>query len=214
METHTQSIIRSMQDPIYPSGGLRWLSGNLAPQGAVIKPVAASTSLLKHQGRAVVFDGLEDMANRLDDPLLDVKPDDVLVLRGIGPLAAGMPEAGLIPIPKKLAAQGVRDMVRLSDGRMSGTAAGTIVLHISPEAGIGGPLSLVRNGDLIRLDVEQASLELLVSSDELELREKEQAHLDLPSVVKPRGYGWLHGQQVLQAPQGCDFRFLRGEPRA
>ena len=97
---------------------------------------------------------------------------------------------------------------------MSGTAAGTIVLHISPEAGIGGPLSLVRNGDLIRLDVEQASLELLVSSDELELREKEQAHLDLPSVVKPRGYGWLHGQQVLQAPQGCDFRFLRGEPRA
>ena len=214
METHTQSIIRSMQDPIYPSGGLRWLSGNLAPQGAVIKPVAASISLLKHHGRAVVFDGLVDMANRLDDPLLDVKPDDVLVLRGIGPLAAGMPEAGLIPIPKKLAAQGVRDMVRLSDGRMSGTAAGTIVLHISPEAGIGGPLSLVRNGDLIRLDVEQASLELLVSSDELELREKEQAHLNLPSVVKPRGYGWLHGQHVLQAPQGCDFHFLRGEPRA
>jgi dihydroxy-acid dehydratase len=180
----------------------------------VIKPVAASISLLKHQGRAVVFDGLEDMANRLDDPLLDVKPDDVLVLRGIGPLAAGMPEAGLIPIPKKLAAQGVRDMVRLSDGRMSGTAAGTIVLHISPEAGIGGPLSLVRNGDLIRLDVEQASLELLVSPEELELREKEQAHLDLPSVVKPRGYGWLHGQHVLQAPQGCDFLFLRGEPPA
>ncbi|MGA0825586.1 MAG: dihydroxy-acid dehydratase, partial [Burkholderiaceae bacterium] len=151
LETYEQTIIRSVENPIYPNGGLRWLSGNLAPQGAVIKPVAASKTLLKHQGRAVVFDGLEDMAKRLDDPLLDVKPDDVLVLRGIGPLAAGMPEAGLIPIPKKLAAQGVRDMVRLSDGRMSGTAAGTIVLHISPEAGVGGPLSLVRNGDVIKL---------------------------------------------------------------
>ena len=211
LETYEQTIIRSVENPIYPNGGLRWLSGNLAPQGAVIKPVAASKTLLKHQGRAVVFDGLEDMANRLDDPLLDVKPDDVLVLRGIGPLAAGMPEAGLIPIPKKLAAQGVRDMVRLSDGRMSGTAAGTIVLHISPEARVGGPLSLVRDGDFIRLDVEQAALELLVSPEELASRENEQVHLSLPSVVKPRGYGWLHGQHVLQAPQGCDFKFLRGE---
>lgn len=210
METYEQTVIRSMDNPIYSSGGLRWLKGNLAPQGAVIKPVAATASLLKHKGRAVVFDGLEDMANRLDDPMLDVKADDVLVLRGIGPLAAGMPEAGLIPIPKKLAAQGVRDMVRLSDGRMSGTAAGTIVLHISPEAGVGGPLSLVRDGDLIQLDIEQAQLELLVSPEELESRAKEQAHLGLPSVAKPRGYGWLHGQHVLQAPQGCDFQFLRG----
>lgn len=210
METYEQTVIRSMDNPIYSSGGLRWLKGNLAPRGAVIKPVAATASLLKHKGRAVVFDGLEDMANRLDDPMLDVKADDVLVLRGIGPLAAGMPEAGLIPIPKKLAAQGVRDMVRLSDGRMSGTAAGTIVLHISPEAGVGGPLSLVRDGDLIQLDIEQAQLELLVSPEELESRAKEQAHLGLPSVAKPRGYGWLHGQHVLQAPQGCDFQFLRG----
>ncbi|MGA1472957.1 MAG: dihydroxy-acid dehydratase [Burkholderiaceae bacterium] len=211
LETYEQTIIRSVENPIYPNGGLRWLSGNLAPQGAVIKPVAASKTLLKHQGRAVVFDGLEDMAKRLDDPLLDVKPDDVLVLRGIGPLAAGMPEAGLIPIPKKLAAQGVRDMVRLSDGRMSGTAAGTIVLHISPEAGVGGPLSLVRNGDVIKLDVEQGLLELLVSAEELERRKKEHLHEKLPTVAKPRGYGWLHGQHVLQAPQGCDFDFLRGE---
>ncbi|MGA1028587.1 MAG: dihydroxy-acid dehydratase, partial [Burkholderiaceae bacterium] len=207
LETYEQTIIRSVENPIYPNGGLRWLSGNLAPQGAVIKPVAASKTLLKHQGRAVVFDSLEDMANRLDDPLLDVKPDDVLVLRGIGPLAAGMPEAGLIPIPKKLAAQGVRDMVRLSDGRMSGTAAGTIVLHISPEAGVGGPLSLVRNGDVIKLDVEQGLLELLVSAEELERRKKEHLHEKLLTVAKPRGYAWLHGQHVLQAPQGCDFDF-------
>ena len=211
LETAEQTIIRSVENPIYPNGGLRWLSGNLAPEGAVIKPVAASKVLLSHQGRAVVFDGLEDMANRLDDPSLDVKPDDVLVLRGIGPLAAGMPEAGLIPIPKKLAAQGVRDMVRLSDGRMSGTAAGTIVLHISPEAGVGGPLSLVRNGDVIKLDVEQGLLELLVSAEELERRKKEHLHEKLPTVAKPRGYGWLHGQHVLQAPQGCDFDFLRGK---
>jgi len=211
LETYEQTIIRSVENPIYPNGGLRWLSGNLAPQGAVIKPVAASKTLLKHQCRAVVFDGLEDMANRLDDPLLDVKPDDVLVLRGIGPLAAGMPEAGLIPIPKKLAAQGVRDMVRLSDGRMGGTAARTIVLHISPEARMGGPLSLVRNGDVIKLNVEEGLLELMVSAEELEQRKKEQLHLKLPTVAKPRGYGWLHGQHVLQAPQGCDFDFLRGK---
>ena len=210
VESHDQSVIRTKDNPIYPAGGLRFLSGNLAPEGAVIKPVAASRDLLVHQGRAVVFNGLEDMAKRLDDPDLDVKADDVLVLRGIGPLGAGMPEAGLIPIPKKLAAQGVRDMVRMSDGRMSGTAAGTIVLHISPEASTGGPLSLVRDGDQILLDVPSGRLELLVDSDELVRRQSEAAHTRLPTVAKPRGYGWLHGEQVLQAPQGCDFKFLRG----
>ncbi len=210
IESHEQSVIRSKDNPIYSAGGLRFLKGNLAPEGAVIKPVAASKSLLVHQGRAVVFDGLEDMAKRLDAPDLDVKADDVLVLRGIGPLGAGMPEAGLIPIPKKLAAQGVRDMVRMSDGRMSGTAAGTIVLHISPEASAGGPLSLVRDGDQILLDVPSGRLELLVEAEELARRQAEKAHTQLPTVAKPRGYGWLHGEQVLQAPQGCDFKFLRG----
>ncbi|MFZ9733539.1 MAG: dihydroxy-acid dehydratase [Burkholderiaceae bacterium] len=205
-------VIRSQANPIYPSGGLRWLSGNLAPSGAVIKPVAASKNLLEHTGRAVVFDGLEDMARRLDDPALDVNADDVLVLRGIGPKGAGMPEAGLIPIPKKLASQGVRDMVRLSDGRMSGTAYGTIVLHISPEAAAAGPLSLVRNGDKIRLSVQEASLSLLVDSETLAAREKESWHEHLPQLAQERGYGRLHAQEVLQAEDGCDFRFLRKTP--
>jgi dihydroxy-acid dehydratase len=185
-------VIRSRDNPIYPNGGLRWLTGNLAPKGAVIKPVAASEKLLEHSGKAVVFDGLEDMARRLDDPGLDVAPNDILVLRGIGPKGAGMPEAGLIPIPKKLAAQGVRDMVRISDGRMSGTAYGTIVLHISPEAADGGPLSLVRNGDQIRLSVQNASLELIVDDATLTARAAEARHQNLPRVPNERGYGRLH----------------------
>lgn len=210
LEAPTETVvIREREKPIYPNGGLRWLSGNLAPKGAVIKPVAATQKLLEHTGRAVVFDGLEDMARRLDDPALDVQPDDVLVLRGIGPKGAGMPEAGLIPIPKKLAAQGVRDMVRISDGRMSGTAYGTIVLHISPEAAEGGPLSLVRDGDHIHLSVAQASLQLLVDEATLAQRQAEAAHTRLPTVAQPRGYGRLHMQEVLQAEDGCDFRFLR-----
>lgn len=205
-------VIRERSNPIYPNGGLRWLKGNLAPQGAVIKPVAASQSLLEHTGRAVIFDGLEDMALRIDDPNLDVSSDDILVLRGIGPKGAGMPEAGLIPIPRKLAAQGVRDMVRISDGRMSGTAYGTIVLHISPEAVDGGPLSLVRAGDMIRLSVRESSLQLMVDELTLEQRRTEQAHKTLPTVSQPRGYGRLHAQEVLQAEHGCDFRFLRQTP--
>ncbi|MFM1880228.1 MAG: hypothetical protein RLZZ344_462 [Pseudomonadota bacterium] len=205
-------VIRDRTNPIYPNGGLRWLSGNLAPRGAVIKPVAASEKLLEHTGRAVVFDGLEDMARRLDDPDLDVQADDILVLRGIGPKGAGMPEAGLIPIPKKLAAKGVRDMVRISDGRMSGTAYGTIVLHISPEAADGGPLSLVRSGDQIRLSVKESSLSLLVDEATLESRQAEGLHRTLPTVGQDRGYGRLHSQEVLQAEDGCDFRFLRSTP--
>ena len=206
-------VIRDRNNPIYPNGGLRWLSGNLAPKGAVIKPVAASEKLLEHTGRAVVFDGLEDMARRLDDPNLDVAPDDVLVLRGIGPKGAGMPEAGLIPIPKKLAAQGVRDMVRISDGRMSGTAYGTIVLHISPEAADGGPLSLVRNGDRVQLSVKNATLNMLVDEATLQTRQAEALHKRLPTVAQDRGYGRLHSQEVLQAEDGCDFRFLRSTTR-
>jgi dihydroxy-acid dehydratase len=213
MQPSTPSlVVRNRDNPIYPKGGLRWLTGNLAPKGAVIKPVAASEKLLEHSGRAVVFDGLEDMARRLDDPGLDVTADDILVLRGIGPKGAGMPEAGLIPIPKKLAAQGVRDMVRISDGRMSGTAYGTIVLHISPEAADGGPLSLVRNGDKIRLSVQNASLELLVDAAMLSARATEAQHQSLPRVPHERGYGRLHAQEVLQAEDGCDFRFLRKSP--
>jgi dihydroxy-acid dehydratase len=206
------NVIRVRSNPIYKSGGLKWLSGNLAPNGAVIKPVAASQGLLEHEGRALVFEGLEDMAKRLDDPNLDVEPEDVLVLRGIGPKGAGMPEAGLIPIPKKLASKGVRDMVRISDGRMSGTAYGTIVLHISPEAVEGGPLSLVRNGDRIRLSVKESSLSLLVDEETLQLRRQENQHMQLPTIHQRRGYGRLHTQEVLQAEDGCDFRFLRANP--
>ena len=206
------NVIRVRSNPIYKSGGLKWLSGNLAPNGAVIKPVAASQGLLEHEGRALVFEGLEDMAKRLDDPNLDVEPEDVLVLRGIGPKGAGMPEAGLIPIPKKLASTGVRDMVRISDGRMSGTAYGTIVLHISPEAAEGGPLSLVRNGDRIRLSVKESSLSLLVDEETLEVRRQENRHMQLPTIHQRRGYGRLHTQEVLQAEDGCDFRFLRANP--
>jgi dihydroxy-acid dehydratase len=204
-----QSVIRNRNNPVYPNGGLKWLSGNLAPEGAVIKPVAASQSLLEHEGRAVIFDGLEDMALRLDDPDLDVQADDVLVLRGIGPKGSGMPEAGLIPIPKKLAARGIKDMVRISDGRMSGTAYGTIVLHVSPEAAEGGPLSLVRNGDRIRLSVSNSSLSVLVDEAILQERKNERLHEKLSLLSHERGYGRLHNQEVLQAEEGCDFKFLK-----
>jgi len=204
-----QSVIRNRNNPVYPNGGLKWLSGNLAPNGAVIKPVAASQSLLEHEGRAVIFEGLEDMALRLDHPDLDVQADDVLVLRGIGPKGSGMPEAGLIPIPKKLAAQGIKDMVRISDGRMSGTAYGTIVLHVSPEAAEGGPLSLVRNGDRIRLSVSNSSLSVLVDEATLQERKNEHLHEKLSLLSHERGYGRLHNQEVLQAEEGCDFKFLK-----
>jgi dihydroxy-acid dehydratase len=206
-----QRIIRDCAEPVYPDSGLKWLVGNLAPRGAIVKPVAATQSLLRHTGRAVVFDGLEDLSRRIDDPELDVEPTDVLVLRGIGPRAAGMPEAGLIPIPKKLAAQGVRDMVRISDGRMSGTAFGTIVLHISPEAGVGGPLALVRSGDPIRLDVPAGRLDLLVSAETL--AERAETPAEVPLLPAERGYAWLHAQSVTQAEEGCDFQFLQA-PRS
>ncbi|MRD46389.1 dihydroxy-acid dehydratase [Caenimonas koreensis DSM 17982] len=202
-----QDVIRTRAHPIYPQGGIAVLQGNLAPGGAIIKQSAADAKLMEHEGRAVVFEGLEDLANRIDSDDLDVTADDVLVLKNIGPKGApGMPEAGYIPIPRKLARQGVKDIVRISDGRMSGTAFGTIVLHVTPESAVGGPLAYVRNGDRIRLSVEKRELALLVSVDELVRRKSAQP------VVAPtaqRGYRKLFLETVTQADQGVDFDFLR-----
>lgn len=201
-----QTIVKSAADPIYREGGMAVLKGNLAPNTAIIKQSAASDSLLTHSGRAVVFDGLEDLANRIDSEELDVYKEDILVLRYIGPKGApGMPEAGLIPIPKKLARQGVKDMVRISDGRMSGTASGTIILHVCPEAADGGPLALVQTGDKISLDVNTRSLHLHVEDSELASRRET---LDLSRFIAKRGYHKLYMEHVLQADEGVDFDFL------
>lgn len=201
-----QNIVKSAADPIYREGGMAVLKGNLAPNTAIIKQSAASDSLLTHSGRAVVFDGLEDLANRIDSEELDVHKEDILVLRYIGPKGApGMPEAGLIPIPKKLARQGVKDMVRISDGRMSGTASGTIILHVCPEAADGGPLALVQTGDKISLDVNSRSLHLHVEDSELASRRET---LDLSRFIAKRGYHKLYMEHVLQADEGVDFDFL------
>ncbi len=203
-----QNVVRTLDNPLYPQGGIAVLSGNLAPASAIIKHSAASPDLLQHTGRAVVFDSLADLAQRIDSDDLDVGPADVLVLRNAGPKGApGMPEAGSIPIPRKLARQGVKDMVRVSDARMSGTAFGTIVLHVSPEAAVGGPLALVRNGDTIRLDVPARRIELLVENDELRARRDQWS----PSPAHPgsdRGYLKLFLDHVQQADKGCDFDFL------
>ncbi|WP_233889850.1 IlvD/Edd family dehydratase [Paraburkholderia flagellata] len=202
-----QEVVRSFDKPIYPQGGVAVLHGNLAPGGAIIKQSAANPVLMEHEARAVVFENAEDLARRIDDPELDVEADDVLVLKGIGPIGApGMPEAGYIPIPKKLAKLGVKDMVRVSDGRMSGTAAGTIVLHVTPESAIGGPLALVQNGDRIRLSVANRSIDVLVSEEELARRAQKLA----PRTQDPaaRGYRKLFLTSITQADQGCDFDFL------
>jgi dihydroxy-acid dehydratase len=206
-----QEVIRSRANPIKAMGSMAVLHGNLAPRGAVIKQSAASPQLMTHKGRAVVFDSVQDMAERVDDPTLDVKADDVLVLRNAGPVGApGMPEAGYLPIPKKLAQQGVKDMVRISDARMSGTAFGTIVLHITPESAVGGPLALVRTGDMISLDVPARRIELLV--DEAELAKRSAALGSSvgkgTAPVPDRGYAALFHRSVLQADEGCDFDFL------
>jgi len=182
------------------------LRGNLAPGGAVIKHAAATRGLLQHTGRAVVFDSLADLAARIDDPGLDVAADDVLELRNAGPRGApGMSEAGYLPIPRRLAQQGVKDMVRLSDARMSGTAFGTIVLHVTPEAAAGGPLAQVRSGDRIRLSVKERRLDLLVDPAELARRTMSASAAPAPT----RGYRRLYADHVLQADAGCDFDFLR-----
>jgi dihydroxy-acid dehydratase len=207
-----QTVIRERANPVNAQGALCVLYGNLAPRGALIKQSAASPDLMRHTARALVFDCLADLAERIDDADLKVEPADILVLRNAGPRGApGMPEAGYLPIPKKLARQGVRDMVRISDARMSGTAFGTIVLHVTPEAAIGGPLALVQTGDQIRLDVPARQLDLLVEDFELARRANERAHLAAP--VPERGYARLFATSVLQADEGCDFDFLVPKPR-
>jgi dihydroxy-acid dehydratase len=201
-----QDVVRPRGNPIYPQGGIAVLEGNLAPGGAIIKQSAADAKLMEHEGRAVVFEGLQDLAERIDSDDLDVQAEDILVLKNIGPKGApGMPEAGYIPLPRKLARQGVKDMVRISDGRMSGTAFGTIVLHVTPESAIGGPLAYVRNGDRIRLSVSGRELRLLVSDEELARRAKEQP-LQVPTAE--RGFRKLFLAHVTQADQGVDFDFL------
>jgi dihydroxy-acid dehydratase len=187
------------------------LQGNLAPQGCVIKPTAADPRLLCHVGPAVVFQDYNDMAERIHAEGLDVSADSVLVLQNGGPLGGpGMPEWGMLPIPNKLLRQGVRDMVRISDARMSGTSYGTCVLHVSPESYVGGPIALVRDGDVVQLDVDQRKLHLRVSDQELQLR---RAAWKPPPSRYQRGFGLLFSQQVTQAHEGCDFKFLeRGEP--
>jgi dihydroxy-acid dehydratase len=206
-----QEVIRSRNSPIKAEGAMAVLHGNLAPRGAVIKHSAATPKLLQHTGRAVVFESVEDMTLRVNDPALDVGADDVLVLRNAGPKGApGMPEAGYLPIPTKLLRAGVKDMVRISDARMSGTAFGTIVLHITPESAVGGPLALVKTGDTIRLDVAKRSIDLLVDATELEKRRAALAPPVTPDWAK-RGYAHLFNTTILQADEGCDFDFMRRE---
>ena len=207
-----QTVIRSAGDPIKPVGAMAVLRGNLAPRGALIKHSAASPDLLQHTGRAVVFSSIEDMTTRIDDPDLDVEPDDVLVLQNAGPKGApGMPEAGYLPIPRKILARGIKDMVRISDARMSGTAFGTIVLHITPESAVGGPLSLVRTADRIRLDTAGRRIDVLVEAAEWESRRTALDPARRPDWAA-RGYARLFHDTVLQADEGCDFDFLRAEP--
>jgi len=206
--TYNADVIRARANPLKASGGLVVLRGNLAPNGAVIKAAAATPKLLKHVGKAVVFEDYNDMASRIDRDDLDADPGSVLVLRNSGPLGGpGMPEWGMLPVPKKLLQQGVRDMVRVSDARMSGTSYGTCVLHVAPESFVGGPLALVKSGDLIELDVERRVLNLQVPQEELKRR---QAAWQPPARKYERGYGSLFSQHVRQADEGCDFDFLEG----
>jgi len=209
-EVPGQTVIRSLAEPLKQQGAMAVLRGNLAPGGAVIKQSAASPTLMRHTGRAIVFDSVEDMAVRIDQPDLDVTAEDILVLRNAGPKGApGMPEAGYLPIPLKLARQGVKDMVRISDARMSGTAFGTIVLHIVPEAAIGGPLAVIRTGDHVALDVEARRIELLIDNEELEARLVIWRAAPPRRAAAARGYAKLFETSVLQADQGCDFDFLQ-----
>ena len=202
-----RTVIRGIKDPIQTSGSLVMLFGNLAPGGAVIKRSAADPRLFEREGRCIVFTSLDDLAARIDDPDLDVTADDFLVLQNAGPKsAAAMPEAGYLPIPKKLARSGVKDMVRISDARMSGTAFGTVVLHVTPDAASGGPLALVQTGDRIRLSVRERRLDLLIEERELERRRSLSANQ--PTSSSARGYSWLYDNFITQANEGCDFAFL------
>jgi dihydroxy-acid dehydratase len=209
-EVLDRDVIAALDAPLRPEGGIAVLRGTLAPSGALIKRSAASSSLLRHRGTAIVFDGLDDVAARIDDPDLPVTADSVLVLRNVGPKGApGMPEWGQIPVPRKLLQQGVSDLVRISDARMSGTAFGTVVLHVAPEAAIDGPLRAVRDGDTIALDVEARTIDLEVPEEEVRRR-----LASMPPVAPRhrRGYGRLYHDHVLQADEGCDLDFLRKLP--
>jgi dihydroxy-acid dehydratase len=202
-----RTIIAERKKPLEPQGGLVALFGNLAPQGAILKRSAADSKLFEQEGRAVVFSSLEDLAARIDDPKLDVEANDILVLQNAGPHSpSAMPEAGYLPIPKKLATKGVKDMVRVSDARMSGTAFGTIVLHVTPDAASGGPLALVRGGDRIRLSVKERRIALMVDDAELKTRA---AAMSKAGEKPTRGYAKLYAQEILGADQGCDFAFLK-----
>ncbi|PZP99038.1 MAG: dihydroxy-acid dehydratase [Variovorax paradoxus] len=204
-EVYNDDVIRPLDKPIYAEGALAVLRGNLAPDGVVIKPSAVAPHLLRHTGRALVFDDYPSLKKAVDDPDLDVTGDDVLVLRNAGPLGAGMPEWGMLPIPTKLLKQGVKDMLRLSDARMSGTSYGGCLLHCSPEAAIGGPLALVKTGDRITVDVPARSIHLEISDEEMAAR---RAAWTAPPPRYERGYGWMFGRHIKQANEGCDFDFL------
>jgi len=202
-----RSVVKPLTDPLQAKGGLVALFGSLAPKGAIFKRSAADPKLFEKEGRAFVFTSLEDLSARIDDPDLDVTPEDFLVLQNAGPASAsGMPEAGYLPIPGRLARAGVKDMVRISDARMSGTAYGSIVLHVTPDAASGGPLAKVRNGDRIRLSVAERRLDLLVAPEEVARRSV------APPPVPERGYARLYRREILQADRGCDFNFLRKHP--
>jgi len=207
-EVYNADVIRPLDNPVLDSGGLAILRGNLAPNGAVIKPGAAEPALLKHTGRAIVFDTFNEMNARMDDPALQADASSVLVLRNAGPKGApGMPEWGNLPIPQKLLKAGVRDMLRISDARMSGTSYGACVLHIAPESFVGGPLAIVQEGDLIELDVSARQLNLCVSEEELARR---RSAWRPKNGIYPRGYGKLFLEHIKQADEGCDFDFLEG----
>src|SRR5699024_2808692 len=206
VEPEYRDVIRTVKDPLHKDGGIVVLKGNLTPDGAIIKPKAViNKKMLKHRGKAVVFTSLDDMEERINDPELEVDENSVLILQNAGPVGApGMPEAGMIPIPNKLLKQGIRDMVRISDCRMSGTAFGTVVLHVAPEAAVGGPIGLVKTGDIINLDVDKKELNVEISEEEFAQRKA--------GWTKPenhgRGYEWLYRKHVLQANEGCDFDFM------
>jgi dihydroxy-acid dehydratase len=207
-EIYNAEVILPRERALVASGSLAVLRGNLAPDGAVIKPAAAEPQLLKHRGPAITFADYNDMAARIDDPALPVTKDSVIVLKNAGPLGApGMPEWGQLPIPKKLLAQGVRDMLRISDARMSGTSYGACVLHVAPESFVGGPLAFVRDGDVVALDVAARSLNLEVGNAELERRKSAWKR---PAPKFERGFGALYQAHITQANEGCDFDFLEG----
>ncbi len=204
-----RSVIASIDEPLAPEAGIAVLRGSLAPGGAVIKQSAASPSLLRHRGPAIVFEDVYDVQARIDDPALEVSPESVLVLRNSGPKGGpGMPEWGMLPIPKKLAKQGVRDMLRISDARMSGTSYGACILHVAPESFVGGPLNFVQTGDEIEIDVDKRSIHLHVSDAEMARRK---AAWKQPPPKYPRGYGAMFSEHIGQADQGCDFDFLQGK---